>query len=118
MKIPTCWYVHRPLEDEVRAVGGRYLLTDERRISFGNTEILYHIGAAVVDSSCCGVGGCGFAIVQGVITSWHETTSSDGFAMSRVELITASEHRRVVSDFVQRREKVQQVRFREARSPT
>ena len=55
-------YVHPLINQEITAIGGRYLLTKEVRLPFEGREALYVVGYAVVDNSCCGMGGMAFAV--------------------------------------------------------
>ncbi|MDP7111772.1 MAG: hypothetical protein QGH45_07405 [Myxococcota bacterium] len=64
MPISAERYVHEPLDTEVTAVAGHYVLTREERLEVGGRELLYVLGHAIFDTSCCGMGGCGYALVQ------------------------------------------------------
>ena len=111
----TSFYVHRPLGETVQAIGGSYRLAKEVRLSLEDepaVEVLYLVGHAVFDSTCCGVGGCGYALVQGVIRRWHAVTSADGLPMTEVAPIGDEALRERVRRLVAAREKVQQVNFR------
>ena len=61
-------YIHHELNCEVTAIGGHYVLTKEVRLPFQGQEVLYVVGYAVVDNSCCGVGGMAYAVYRGL--SW------------------------------------------------
>ena len=50
-------FTHPELGQEVTAIGGHYVFGKEIRWPFSNREILYFVGYAVLDSTCCGVGG-------------------------------------------------------------
>jgi len=65
-------YVHHPLDTEVNAIGGRYVFTDEFRVPFSGKELFYLIGYALFDSTCCGFGGCRYALVRGFIIDWKK----------------------------------------------
>ncbi len=104
-------YAHPDLEREVAAVGGRYLFTKEVRLPFMGREILYHVGCAVADTSCCGVGGAVFARVAGFVESWQYRQTAGGRPVSRV---TPIESPRVKSELARRikdEEMVHQVSF-------
>ena len=60
----TFEYRHDPgLSQEF--VNGGYELGEVRRISIEGHEILYRLGSATLDNSCCGNFGCGFGLVIG-----------------------------------------------------
>ena len=104
-------FIHPVLNAEIRAISGHYVLSRERRLAFNDREVLYFIGCATVDSSCCGAGGCAYALVPGYIREWKYKKSSVDLAVSRVEPIrdagTQSEIRRLIL----KKDPVQQVNF-------
>jgi hypothetical protein len=59
-------YTHE-LNREVRSISGGYELEREEKFDMHGKEVLYVVGNAVVDSSCCGVGGAG--------THWFQAMS-------------------------------------------
>ncbi len=71
-------YYHDELNKEVKAIGGRYLLTHEKRLCVDGKEILYLTGYALFDSTCCGAGGCTYAVVQGTIRNWKNRKDENG----------------------------------------
>jgi len=64
-------FVHPVLGEDVTAIGGRYCLTKEARLIHNGREVLYLIGYGSVDTSCCGVGGCIYALVPGYVVSYR-----------------------------------------------
>ena len=63
-------FVHPRLGQEVTAIGGHYVFGKEIRLPHNGREILYFVGYAVLDSTCCGVGGCAYVLVAGYIRQW------------------------------------------------
>jgi hypothetical protein len=106
-------HVHQELNQEITAIGGHYVLTREVRLPFHGREVLYLVGCAVVDTSCCGAGGCAYALVPGFILEWKSQTDGDGLAVSQVEPIrdeaTQREVRRLIE--IENGEPVHQVTF-------
>jgi hypothetical protein len=82
-------FVHPRLDEPVEAIGGRYGFFAEATLPLDGRVLLYLAGWAVADSTCCGVGGCAYALVPGWIISLHHDKSPDGQAISRVEPIRA-----------------------------
>jgi hypothetical protein len=80
-------YVHQKLNQEVDAIGGRYILLKEVRLPFHGREVLYVVGGAIVDTSCCGVGGCAYVLVPGFVLDWKYKRNGGGQTVSRVEPI-------------------------------
>jgi hypothetical protein len=104
-------YVHEEMSQEVSTISGRYILYKEARLSFHDREILYIVGYAVIDNSCCGSGGFGFAVVPGYIISWRSKTNDGGIHISQLEPIRDQNTRREVSQLIQNMEIVNQIQF-------
>ena len=104
-------FIHYDIDETVRAIGGEYTLTKEAKIPFQDREVLYITGYAVFDSSCCGAGGCGYAIVPGFIQQWKTAKSEDNHYISKVEPIIDPEMRKKVREVIRKQEMVQEVRF-------
>jgi hypothetical protein len=110
-------YGHRDLGQTVTAIGGHYHFDRESQIVFRGRPVLYLSGYALYDSTCCGVGGCGYALVQGVVEKWKYRNDPEGFPVSRVEAIEEPEAQAEIGRLIQVRENVQQVVFRTWQSP-
>jgi hypothetical protein len=104
-------FIHPELNKEVQAIGGRYVLTQESVLPFDGREILYFSGYAVIDTSCCGTGGCSYALVPGFVLEWKYKTSAEGNSVSRIERITNPDIRKRVIKLIVERENVSQVIF-------
>jgi len=57
-------YTHE-LNKEIRSISGGYELEMEGELEIYGKEVLYVVGNAVVDSSCCGMGGCSVDLGSG-----------------------------------------------------
>lgn len=110
----SSYYLHRPLGEQIEAIGGSYQLSREVRLPLEGRgeELLYLVGHALFDTTCCGTGGCGYAQVQGYVRRWKALSSSDGVPMTEIELITDEAAQSDIRQLVIAREKVQQVNFR------
>ena len=104
-------YVHQELNREITAIGGHYVLMKEVRLPFRGREVLYLVGYGVVDASCCGAGGCAYALVPGFILEWKDGRSADGLPISRVEPIRDEAIQKEVRWLIREEETVQQVKF-------
>ncbi len=86
-------FVHPVLGEDVTAIGGHYVLTKEERLRHAGKEVLYLIGYGSVDTSCCGAGGCIYALVPGYVVSYrsrkHPESSLD---ISLIEPVEAEAH--------------------------
>ncbi len=81
-------YTHLELDKDVEiGIAGYYTPQKEVRLKYNGREILYVIGQAVVESSCCGTGSWIYAIVPGYILRWQTTKNETGLPVSEVESI-------------------------------
>jgi len=104
-------FIHPELNETVKAIGGEYVFIKEAVLSFQNKEVLYLVGCALFDTTCCGTGGCSYARVPGFIREAKYATSEEGRPVSRVtpiaDLLVQKEIRKAING----RETVQQVEF-------
>lgn len=103
-------YTHE-LNKEVKSISGWYELHKEGRLDHKGEKFLYLVGDAVVDSSCCGTGGCHYAVVPGSIVSWKSGTDEKGLLTSVVEPVTDETLKRDLSKLLSKMEGVTQVQF-------
>ena len=104
-------YIHPQLQEEVTAIGGRYVLTHDLRLPLHGQEILCFIGFAVVDTSCCGTWGCGYALVAGVLLDWKYETTENGLVVSRVVTIREPAIQNEIRHYLKKQVQVAQVVF-------
>ena len=104
-------YVHQGLNQQITAIGGHYVLVKEVRLPYDGREFLYLVGHAAYDSTCCGTGGCAYALVPGLVASWHSSQTEDGLGISRLEPIKDAEAQNKIRRLIERSETVQQVIF-------
>ncbi|HPQ71812.1 MAG TPA: hypothetical protein PKW95_21990 [bacterium] len=100
-------YIHAKIGEEIRAIGGAYTVLREERFPWRGREVLVVIGAARFDTSCCGVGGCGYAQAQGYVVEDLRTENA-----LLVEPI-APPDREELAVAIKQRTHVLQVQFRE-----
>jgi len=104
-------FIHPVLNEEVDAIGGHYVLTKEKTLLYKGRKILYYIGYGVVDTSCCGATGCGYAVIPGYIYQWHiKETPDTGQAVTLVEPIE-KELQENVAKLIKLKAGVMQVHF-------
>jgi hypothetical protein len=104
-------WVHRHLNEDVEAIGGHYVLVKEERLHLGGHDVLVIIGNAAFDSTCCGVGGCAYALVPGTVVRYHAGQSPDGLPVSEVKPVRDDRLQKEVRRAITAREVVQQVIF-------
>jgi hypothetical protein len=104
-------YVHHELNQEITAIGGYYVLVKEAQLPFQGREVLFLVGHAAFDSTCCGAGGCAYALVPGFVQAWKFRNNEHGLAVSQVEPIRDADVQEQVRRLVEGKEIVQQVSF-------
>jgi hypothetical protein len=109
--ITTIPFTHMPLNTEVVAIGGNYVLTHEKRMTVKGKEILYYRGAAVFDTTCCGAGGCAYVYVPGFIVAWKKEKKSDGSEISLIAPVRDPEEREAIRRAITETEQLFQVNF-------
>jgi len=103
-------YTHE-LNREVRSISGGYEFEREGNLQIDGREVLYVVGNAVVDSSCCGVGGCRYALVPGYVRQFKTRQDEQGLWISEVEPIIDMATRQEITRVLKEKEIVQQVQF-------
>ncbi len=104
-------YVHHELNQECTAIGGHYVTLKEVRLPYHGKEILYTIGHATIDTSCCGVSGCAFAAVYGIIVDWKYGKNKEGIPITHVEPVRDKNRQEKLSRLINKKETVQQINF-------
>lgn len=70
-------FKHPIIGQEIESISSVYAYTHEKRLDFENREVLCFIGYAVTNNSCCGAGGCMFALVAGFINEYSVKKDGD-----------------------------------------
>jgi len=104
-------FVHDQLDNEVNAIGGWYTLTKEIQLPFQDRMVFYLTGHAHFDSTCCGAGGCSYAVVQGYIVKWKGMQNEDSVAVSQIEPILDPAARTEIQRLIMRDKIISQVVF-------
>ncbi len=105
-------YTHLELGTDVEAgIAGYYTPQKEVRLRYNGREVLYVVGQAVVEASCCDAGSWVYVIVPGYIVSWQKTKNEAGLPVSEVELILDEEARDSIRRIIQTSEAISLVEF-------
>lgn len=104
-------YTHPVLGEEIEAISGHYSLEKEASLPFRGRQVWYYTGYSVVDTSCCGPGGCGFAFVVGYILSLKHAQDTTGADISDIEPIMSDEDKQELRKLLKAQAHVQQVNF-------
>ncbi len=103
-------YSHE-LGQEVRSISGGYELDREGTLEIDGRTIVYAVGNAVLDSSCCGFWGCRFAVVPGIVLRWKHKQNQQGIAVSEVDPIADDQLTKRITELLKQTEGVTQVQF-------
>ena len=104
-------YAHEELEKEVRSISGGYTLIEEERLRYREREVLYVVGVAEVDNSCCGTGGCRFINVPGYVVSWKGKKDDSGLPVSEIDPITEEEEQKEIKNLLDEKYPHSQINF-------
>ena len=104
-------FLHPELNTPITAIGGNYVLVKEIRMPFDDQEVLYMTGVAVFDTTCCGSGGCSYAMVPGFVRKWKYRTDGKKHPVSQVEPISDERVREKIRERILKQEMVYQVDF-------
>lgn len=104
-------YTHQELGQEVHFLPGYYVPLEELRLKYNGREVLYIVGKATVESSCCGTGSCGYALVAGYLLSWKSRANESGQPISEVEPIRDQETKRDITRIIREREGFSNISF-------
>lgn len=103
-------FVHPELNQKVYAIGGHYMFTKEDILRNPGGDILYLIAYAATDTSCCGMGGCGYAIVPGHINSLRFRRDNNERFISEVTPVEEQLYDEI-SKMIRQKEGVSQIHF-------
>ena len=104
-------FTHPELNKPVTAVGGHYVLTGEQTVVFQGEKLLVFSGHAVFDTSCCGAGGCAYALVPGIIDSYRCRKAATGRWLSKVRPIRDERLRQAAAAVILKQINTRQVQF-------
>lgn len=105
-------YVHQKLNEDSRSPAGYYTPEKEVRLRYNKREVLYVVGHAVIESSCCGISSWAYVIVPGYIVNWQSKTNESGLPVTEVEPISDKETRDTVKKIIQEAESISRIEFR------
>ena len=105
----TIKYTHLELDKNVTCVAGYYTPQKEVRLKYDDREVLYVVGRAVIESSCCGLGNWGYALVPGYIVSWQTRKNDAGLPVSEVEPISDEATKNNIRKIIKETENITQI---------
>jgi hypothetical protein len=104
-------FVHFDLgEDVPTGIAGYYTPEREVRLSYRGREVLYVVGQAVLEASCCGTGKWRYATIAGYVERWH-SASEMGRPVSEVQPIDDERERTEIRKIIEDRESADLIQF-------
>ena len=107
----TAKYTHLELNNDITCMAGYYTPQKEVRLKYNGREVLYIVGRAVIESSCCGIGDWGYALVPGYIVSWQVERNEAGLPVSEVEPVSDEAARADIRGIIRETEGISQTEF-------
>jgi len=104
-------YTHLDLNNAVEALAGYYTPQKEVRLKYNSGEVLYVIGQAVIESSCCGAANFQYALVPGYIIRWQAEKNKEGLPVSEIELISDKAIQEDIRKIIKESEQITQIEF-------
>jgi hypothetical protein len=104
-------FTHPELNKPVTAIGGHYVITGEQKVGFKGEELLVFSGHAAFDTTCCGAGGCAYALVPGFIDSYRCLKDATGKWFSRVRPIRNERLRKEIEAVILKKTNMLQIQF-------
>ncbi len=103
-------YVHE-IAKEIRSIGARYEFDTEVLLEWRGRRLLYAVGNAVVDASCCGFWGCRYCVVAGYVVRYQFDVDEHGNPVSEVIPVADPSMKQEITDALKEKEKASQVIF-------
>ena len=95
--------------DIINTISGHYTIEREESIDFKGRDLLCVVGMGIIDSSCCGEGGCRYALVPGYVQSSEQ--DEKGVTVAEVEPVVSKDEKAEIIKMLKEQEAVTQVEF-------
>lgn len=104
-------FKHFSIGEEVRSAAGGYIIQKEAVTIVAGKEVLYYTASAFFDTSCCGAGGCGYAVVAGYLVKHKFTQDEHENTFSELETVDSEAEREEIRKMLRESENLDQVVF-------
>ncbi|MDO8567929.1 MAG: hypothetical protein Q7R57_04355 [Dehalococcoidales bacterium] len=104
-------YTHLELDKEQHFLPGYYVPTKEVKLKYDGREVLYVVGQAAIESSCCAAGNFAYVIVPGFIVNWQKEKGLDGLPVSDVEPVSSKAAQRSIRKIIRDTEHIEHIEF-------
>jgi hypothetical protein len=89
-------FIHPELGREVRSFTGYYVPLEEHVLPYNEREVIYILGHACIEASCCGSSNWVYIQVPGFFVRKHIRVCADTLPVSEIEIIQDEEARRTI----------------------
>ena len=110
-KVETRDYTHQLLDKQYGGISGYYTPRKEFRLNYQSRQVLYIVGHAVVESSCCGSGNWDYVLVPGFVVNWHSGKNQSGLSTTSVEAVENLQDIKELTSVIQARENTNCITF-------
>ena len=86
-------FTHPELGEEVRSISGYYVPCEEHTLIHKGREVIYILGQACLDTSCCSTSAWSYVQVPGFLVTKHIRGTDTATPVSEVEPIEDQETR-------------------------
>ena len=93
-------YTHPELGEEVRSISGYYVPTEEHTLTYHGREIIYVLGQACLDTSCCGTSAWSYIQIPGFLVRKHIRGEGTTAPVSEVEPIENKDVREDITEIL------------------
>jgi hypothetical protein len=104
-------YAHQVLNQQYGGLSGYYIPRREVRLGYNCREVLYIVGRAVVESSCCGTGNWDYVLVPGFILNWHCGRNQSSLDVTAVEPIDSAQDIKELTSLIEFKENTACITF-------
>ena len=104
-------YTHLELNEDIKTIAGYYTPLKEARLKYNGREVLYVVGQAAIESSCCSSGNWAYVLVPGYIVNWQSERNKDGLQVSEVEPVSDKVSQNNIRKIIKEAEHILQIEF-------
>lgn len=108
-------YSRNEMGGEVQAPWGYYQPLEEGSLEYGGRQVIYTLGSACVEVSCCGHGSWDYARVEGYVTGDASSSAAEGGvdqAAIELETVDGPDQRAAVARLIEEKHPGVRVEFR------
>ena len=104
-------YTHQELWADNTSLSGYYSPFKEVKQNYQGRTVLYIVGHAAINNSCCGISNWEYVLVPGYLVDWHVSHDQKGLPVSTVEPINDSGVRQDLTRIIAGAENTDRISF-------